>query len=164
MKDMDYPKIKSLIERYFLGETDLEEEKILRTYFKGRHLDERLLPYRPLFQMLEEDSRQQLADETEARLQPAFKRRRLFPGPAWAAAVLLLLLSLWWWYPPVSPEPTPVVAAIDWSKYEVQDEAEALRLTREALLKTGSLLNKGARRAAGQIEHVKEMGQVLRKD
>ena len=44
-----------MIEKYFTGETSLEEEQILRGYFKGSDVDTRLLSYAPLFQFFEKE-------------------------------------------------------------------------------------------------------------
>ena len=52
---MTFTIINELIEKYFTGETSLEEEQILRGYFKGSDIDLRLLSYTPLFQFFEKE-------------------------------------------------------------------------------------------------------------
>jgi hypothetical protein len=52
---MTFTIINELIEKYFTGETSLEEEQILRGYFKGSNIDPRLLSYAPLFQFFEKE-------------------------------------------------------------------------------------------------------------
>lgn len=52
---MTFTIINDLIEKYFTGETSLEEEQILRGYFKGSDVDPRLLSYAPLFQFFEKE-------------------------------------------------------------------------------------------------------------
>ena len=46
---MDYKYIEQLLERYWLCETTLEEEKILRTFFSQENVPVRLMPYKDLF-------------------------------------------------------------------------------------------------------------------
>jgi hypothetical protein len=52
---MNFNSINGLIEKYFAGETSLEEEKILRGYFNGADVDARLASYMPLFQFFEKE-------------------------------------------------------------------------------------------------------------
>lgn len=46
---MDYKYINQLLERYWSGETSLEEEKILRTFFSQEDLPAELQRYKDLF-------------------------------------------------------------------------------------------------------------------
>ncbi|MCR5820581.1 MAG: hypothetical protein K6F94_06530 [Bacteroidaceae bacterium] len=46
---MDYKYIEQLIDRYFDGETSIEEEQILRKFFAQEELPEHLLKWKPLF-------------------------------------------------------------------------------------------------------------------
>lgn len=50
---MDYKYIEQLLERYWESQTTLEEEAILRTFFRQEDVPASLLPYRQLF--VEED-------------------------------------------------------------------------------------------------------------
>lgn len=52
---MTFDIINGLIEKYFAGETSLEDEKILRGYFNSSPVDERLHTYAPLFQFFEKE-------------------------------------------------------------------------------------------------------------
>ena len=67
---MDYKYIEQLLERYWLCETSLEEERILRTFFSQENVPVRLMPYKDLFTY----ERQSLEDE---RLDEDFDRRML---------------------------------------------------------------------------------------
>ena len=51
---MDYKYIEQLLERYWECQTTLDEEAILRTFFRQEDVPASLLPYRQLF--LEEDA------------------------------------------------------------------------------------------------------------
>ncbi len=46
---MDYKYIEQLLESYWLCETSLEEEQILRTFFSQENVPVSLLPYKDLF-------------------------------------------------------------------------------------------------------------------
>lgn len=46
---MDYKYIEQLVDRYFEGETSLEEEQILRKFFGQEELPEHLRQWQPLF-------------------------------------------------------------------------------------------------------------------
>lgn len=46
---LDYKYIEQLLEAYFNGETTVEEEKILRTFFHQEDVPESLVQYRDLF-------------------------------------------------------------------------------------------------------------------
>jgi len=46
---MELPKIEILLEKYFLGETTLIEEKELKLYFSSKNVASHLEQYKPLF-------------------------------------------------------------------------------------------------------------------
>jgi hypothetical protein len=52
---MDYKTINDLIEKYFSGETSLEEENLLKIYFNGLSIDPALSVYTPLFQFFNKE-------------------------------------------------------------------------------------------------------------
>ena len=52
---MDYKYINQLLDRYWQGETTLEEEQILRSFFSQLCVPEELAKFRPLFVYRAED-------------------------------------------------------------------------------------------------------------
>ena len=66
---MTFQEINDLIEKYFVGETSLEEEKILRGYFNGSNVDARLATYAPLFQFFEKEKTIVLTDDKMPKFQ-----------------------------------------------------------------------------------------------
>lgn len=46
---MELAKIEKLLEAYFKGETNIDEEKILREYFINENVPTHLLQYKPIF-------------------------------------------------------------------------------------------------------------------
>ncbi len=66
---MDYKYIEQLLERYWLCETSLEEEQILRTFFSQENVPVSLLPYKDLFTYEQSDvETMQLGDDFDRRV------------------------------------------------------------------------------------------------
>ena len=63
---MDYKYIEQLMERYWNAETTLEEESILRSFFRQENIPAEMEPLRALF--ADEASSQQLGDNFDARM------------------------------------------------------------------------------------------------
>ena len=63
---MDYKYIEQLMERYWNAETTLEEESILRSFFRQENIPAEMEPLRELF--ADEASSQQLGDDFDARM------------------------------------------------------------------------------------------------
>ena len=62
---MDYRYIEQLLERYWQGETTLQEEDILRTFFSQEGIPDNLRRYQPLFVRRQEAT---LGDDFDARI------------------------------------------------------------------------------------------------
>lgn len=66
---MDYKYINQLLDRYWQGETTLEEEQILRSFFSQLCVPEELAKYRPLFVYEQtEPKADRLGDDFDERL------------------------------------------------------------------------------------------------
>ena len=65
---MDHKYIEQLLDRYWQGETSLEEEQILRAFFSQRDLPEHLAPYADLFAYYAEARQEGLSDEAAERV------------------------------------------------------------------------------------------------
>jgi hypothetical protein len=63
---MDYKYIEQLLERYWNAETTLEEESILRTFFRQESLPEEMLQWKPFFTLEKEEA--VLGDDFDARI------------------------------------------------------------------------------------------------
>ena len=99
---MDYKYIEQLLERYWQGETTLQEESILRAFFCQPDIPEHLRKYQPLFVLEKEES---LGDDFDGRIlgmieeeeQPKAKivtlTSRLMPLFK-AAAIVAIILTL----------------------------------------------------------------------
>ncbi len=117
-------QIEQLLEKYWNGETTLDEEKTLKAYFE-RHPE---APEAQYFRKIASD-RVRLPDKVF--IHPGRKVRR-----AWlsiAAAVLIALISL----PFIFQQQTKV------DPYAVDDPREAFEITRASLMMISKGLNKG---------------------
>lgn len=79
---MDYKYIEQLLERYWNGETSLEEEQILRSFFRQKEIPAHLLRYKQLFAYQEVEMKVELGDDFDARIlaqveRPVVKAKRL---------------------------------------------------------------------------------------
>ena len=103
---MDYKYIDQLLERYWRGETSLQEEEILRMFFSHEDIPAALLPYRDLFVYEQnEKEMEKLGDDFDQRILGMIQedepvkarvitmRHRLMPLFK-AAAVVAILLTL----------------------------------------------------------------------
>ncbi len=153
--------ISQLIEKYFQGETSLEEEKQLKAFFQQEDIAPEWKVYQPLFMLLELEQSQEVGrnfeDKIYQKIQPTQKKTsRLFVVRHWMGAVaasLVLVLSIWWLYPDLSPEPA---SAINWEQYEPEDPKEAYQITKDALMKVSIELNRGAMKAAQEVDALQD--------
>ena len=91
----DFSDIQILLDRYWEGETTLEEERRLKTYFASGEVNERLLAFTPLFQALREEQSVQYAKTKTAPLKPVLYTWQKLAAAA--SVALLLTAGLWWW-------------------------------------------------------------------
>ncbi|MEM6966907.1 MAG: hypothetical protein AAF573_19235 [Bacteroidota bacterium] len=99
---MDYKNINHLLEKYWEGETSLQEEATLKQYFNQENVATEHRQFTPLFQYLKDEQDVMISDGFEAKLlaqlekeQPSAKVRQL----SWArgiqtvAAIGIILLG-----------------------------------------------------------------------
>lgn len=101
---MDYKYIEQLLERYWACDTSLEEEQILRAFFRQKEIPAHLLPYKDLFAYqnatqkvtLGKDFDERILSQTErptVKMQRVPLRRRMLPLLK-AAAVVAVIITL----------------------------------------------------------------------
>lgn len=169
---MDYKIMQALLDKYFEGETSLQEERDLQTYFRKGNVHESLLPYQPMFQHFREEQTRKLDAAFDARLLEQLQivekpQTRVISMRVWmarAAAVLLIFAGAWWVVGKVQqPIEKPVAEAktIDWSKYEPETPEEAYKILQTSLKKVSVEFNDGAETAAKNVNKVKTMSEVF---
>ena len=161
---MDYKHIEILLEKYWQGATSLEEEKQLREYFNQDSVHHSLKTYQNLFRFFEQEAQLGSSRDFEALLleenpktaespEPPVVRLRSLRKWMQIAASIALVLAVYWLWP--SDSVTPQKQAINWSKYEIKEEKEALQFVTQTLQLTSRKLNKGTQTAADGISRVK---------
>lgn len=100
-------EVKILLDKYWSGETTLDEERALKAYFTGPAVAEQLCPIIPLFQTLRQE--QGLQSERSS-LMPMQARRSVRSRWAVAAAIVALLAVGGWWM--FGPQPVDNVAVV----------------------------------------------------
>jgi hypothetical protein len=169
---MSFDAINDLIEKYFAGETSLEEEKILRGYFNGPTIDPRLLSYAPLFQFFEKEKMVVFPDTKMPVLQspkseitpPKFKILR--GGNFWriAATVAFLVVGSLAIFKTFEPKNTAVA-----QKHKAKiiildgagDEKEALAQVNQALALVSKKMKKGTDETTDGLLKLKQATTVL---
>ncbi len=151
---MKHETAHQLIERYFAGETTLAEEGALRDYFRSGNTAPELDAYAPLFRYWE------LEREVTAPVRKARARRLLRVVLAIAAALLLLLVARivhQSQQPPLSSFPVAERQPVDWSRYEITDEKEAMRFLHGVLKTTSEKMQQGPSITLRELREVEEI-------
>ncbi|MBL7828886.1 MAG: hypothetical protein JNJ57_19785 [Saprospiraceae bacterium] len=85
--------IESLLEKYWEGDTSLEEERRLKTYFAQGDVDDRHQKYAPLFSAIRQEQAVQLTKSKATPVRPMMYDTRVWLA---AASVVLVLIASWW--------------------------------------------------------------------
>lgn len=175
---MNFERINDLIEKYFAGETSLEEEQILRGYFNGSNIDPRLLSYAPLFQFFEKEKTVVFPDAKMPKFQETktvdiqkqpFSYNILRGGNFWriAATVAFLVVGSVAIFKTFEPKNTAVA-----QKHKAKiiildgegDEKEALAQVNQALALVSKKMKKGTDETTDGLLKLKQATTVLNND
>lgn len=153
MKDND---AKALMDRYFAGETTLKEERALGEYFSAGKVAGDLEGYAPLFIYWRQQRR--VVAPAHRRKGSARRLPRLLVAIA-AAALLLLIANVVHrdQQPAITNFPVAERQPVDWSRYEITDEQEALRFVKTVLSKTSDQLKWGPEIAIRELRGVEDI-------
>lgn len=146
---MDLKKIRALLEKYYNGESNIEEEKILRDYFNQDNITDEFIADKDIFifNSSEQESLEQLPDLSEQiwttlNEQPveySINKKFLYWTLRIAAGILVLLAS----YFLLNDQ-----FILDDSKYQAVDTfenpEEAYKQAKQTLLYVSAMLNNGA--------------------
>ncbi len=134
--------IDSIIEKYWEGQTTLEEEQRLSTYLLSDQVAQEHQDLVPLFQHFKSESelgiKMEDLDLSFTQAQPT-KVRRLLPRMIGIAASLLLIMGITFHYMNDMEDPSYKNTFT-----EVEDPEEALKIAKEALSYLGTKYNKGS--------------------
>ncbi len=166
--------MKALIEKYFEGETSLEEEAKLRDYFNdgpqsGEQVAEELKEYQPMFQHFATEREQVLSDDfdealflkMEAASDAKIVQMRTWPRQLIRIAAVGAVLMASMIFLQKSNTTQAQQASVDWSKYEIKDEKVAYEETVKALKLLSSKLNKGSKKATEEMGKMEKVGKYF---
>jgi hypothetical protein len=93
---MELVKIENLLEKYFDGETTIQEEDILQTYFSQAYVPSHLEEYQSMFSYF----KQTKAETSDQNIQVKREKKpwKMY-GTSVVAAILLLFLTLYFFIP-----------------------------------------------------------------
>ncbi len=137
---MNHETAHQLIERYFAGETSLTDERELQHYFRGPDIAPTLAAYAPLFRYWEQER------SVAAPARSAGVRRLPKILLAIAATLLLLLVARvvhQGQQPHLTTFPVAERQPVDWSRYEITDEKDAVRFLHGVLKTTSEKMQQG---------------------
>lgn len=92
----NFSDIQRLLDRYWEGETTLEEERALKEYFNSGQVDHRLQAIAPLFQVLRQEKHLELPQAAKVvQMKPVvYSWKKMAVA---ASVALLLSAGAWWW-------------------------------------------------------------------
>lgn len=169
---MGYNNIHQLLEKYWEGDTTLQEEKQLKDFFNHAKVPTELKEYQPLFQYFEYESQLKLDNDFEDRLMaqldnntativPLLTRNSTYVMLRRIAAIALLIFSIGYgvtYYQSNASKPTTIA---------LEDLTEEERLQFEqakaALVFASEKLNRGASLAATGVVKVHKSTEKIRK-
>lgn len=103
---MKYEEISALLDRYWEGESSLEDERAIKAYFQSGMVDERLATVAPLFQAIKQEQALQYTSKAKS----ASMRPQMYHW-AIAASVALLIGAGWWMLRDTAPQGNPTELA-----------------------------------------------------
>jgi hypothetical protein len=139
---METQRIKELLDKYWAGESSLEEESQIADYYHGSDIDSELLQFKPLFNFYRDEKKVELERSIESMLPK--QEAKIFTinrVRAVAATLAIIVASVFGFnYLQTNPITNNSVNAT----VEVQDPEEAYALTMEALAYLSSNYEKGS--------------------
>ncbi|MFT4762900.1 MAG: hypothetical protein ACI9XO_003940 [Paraglaciecola sp.] len=160
--------MQNLLDKYFAGETTLQEETVLREYFNGNQVEKAHLKFKPLFQYFEKEQAEGLENNFDkkvvakiGRKGKVLKMRSLRNRVLRIAAVFLILVSAWLVMKNtiLSPEKTMEQR---WAQHEIKDPEKAFEATKAALLFASMKFNRGTRKAAGGVVKIQKVSKYFK--
>ncbi len=172
---MTFEIINNLIEKYFTGETSLEEEKILRGYFNGADIDARLASYAPLFKFFEKEKTIVFADNKMPKLQES--KSEITPpkfgilrgGQFWkiAATVAFLIVGSVAIFKTFEQKPTVVAQKHKAKMIILDDDSDpkaALEQVNAALALVSKKMKKGTDQTTDGLIKLRDATSILNKE
>ncbi|MEM9823904.1 MAG: hypothetical protein AAF985_22660 [Bacteroidota bacterium] len=164
---MDAKTIQSLLDKYWEGQTSLEEEQTLKTYFQQEALPEEWKAYAPFFQMLSTESKMGTSSAFDKQLEEALtKETKKQPRPLhsyrWMlrAAAVLLLVSMSFLLLKTLPEQQQITQEEE--TYENPELAYAK--AKEVLLLLSTKMQRGTEKASDGVKKAQKASDIIKLD
>lgn len=164
---MDYKNIHQILDKYWEGETSLEEEQTLRSYFNSDAVSDELKQFSPLFQYLNEEETSTLSEAFDQQLMEKLKmqphRAKAINVRQWlsrAAAIALIIFAGFAIQHTLNNENDQ--QADIWEENETMTPEEAWIQTKAALELVSRKLNKGSKSAKKGMAKVKTVTKVIK--
>ena len=164
---MAYNNIEVLLNKYWEGETTLQEEITLHEYFNNGNVEEKLKPYQPLFQFFKEEKQEGITDKDfdekvlaaleQPKIQPRRKRKWRTIAKIAASIVIIFSIGFWLLQAPITKNYAKKSPCGELSPTECKEALQALKDTRSALLFVSNKLNQGAKKAAKGLDKLKQI-------
>ena len=165
---MTTSNIESLLEKYWEGETTLDEERALKAYFAQAQIDEKWRDTAPFFRALRDEQaleRTTGQTQTKAPLRPSFVRLPM----QWAAAAALVGLmatAAWWTFQARQARQLLEQRAAIQTKLNsdtFEDPKQAAEEIKAVLALVSSKMNKGKRKALKSLQKMEKVERYLPK-
>jgi hypothetical protein len=162
---MEYKNIKDLIEKYWAGETDLQEESTLKTYFSSADVHPSLTQYKPLFSYFQEAKEEVHLDSIEAAVMEQIQHKAV-PTEAKvisigrilkvAAAVLVLMGATTFFYKQIMTNESERIVVYD----EESEKLEAYLELKAALALVSNKIDNGKQQAIKGLSRTKTISII----
>lgn len=154
-------KLNELLEKYFRGETSLDEEKVLKQYFASGHVAPEHEPYRPLFEAFgQEQEIKYVTPRKQFMLQGNSTRHQWIRAISFTGIAAALLVSLWVIQLPESDN----YAVINGKKIENKEFVQSYAETK--MQNAGNILSRSRKnidQVKENLEPVKKVGEAKEK-
>jgi hypothetical protein len=171
--------IAALLQKYFDGATDLEEEIQLKNYFESENIDNQFKKYKKLFDYLKISASKTLSDAateqisaqwatpqyptTETDKKPTFLTH-FSSNWAWRAAAAVVVSGGLWWattQSQLSIEPPKTQLASNWEADTEESPEVAYEKAKAALLLISKKMKKGTKTVEIELAKVKKSVHII---
>lgn len=145
--------VNQILEKYWEGETSLEEERLLKEYFLSNEVAEEHKEFRDLFVFFDQES--SVKFPVSGRKEKTVVRPLRLRVMGAAAAILIFIMAGFLVYDQYGNDFRS--SEVKWSNYEVENPEEAREIAIEALAFLSSKLNKGEENMRSNLKVLEKM-------
>lgn len=153
---MDENKIRALLEKYWQGETSLEEEKELKSFFASSQIPDEFIPFQPLFNYFDEAVSVAMESEVQTPVQtPIIRSINLRKIISIAASIAIFAIVFFAQQDDRQAQQTYA--------YEDSFESpeEAYEQVRSALLYVSSKINQGTETVSMSLDKMQPLSNII---